>query len=30
VWKTDRDEVRRAAFEALKRIAPNEVQAGRR
>jgi HEAT repeat protein len=29
LWKTDRDEVRRAAFDALKKIAPAEVQPGR-
>ncbi len=30
LWKTDREEVRRAAFEALKKIAPAEVAPGRR
>jgi HEAT repeat protein len=29
LWKKDRDEVRRAAFDALKKIAPAEIRPGR-
>ena len=30
LWKKDRDEVRRAAFDALKKIAPAEIRPGKR